>query len=83
MNNVEDIQQIFADLQERIAVPLFNFPIPNIKDPAYGTRTSTIVLIDHDNHVTFIERLWYDPETLLPINSDEYDDVVYHFDLEK
>lgn len=83
MNNVEDMQKIFDDLQERISVPFFNFPVPDIEEPAYGTRTSTIVLIDHDDHVTFTERLWYDIETLLPINPDEYDDATYHFDLEK
>lgn len=29
-----------------------------IKSPVYGTRCSTIVLIDHHNHVTFAERIF-------------------------
>lgn len=29
-----------------------------IKTPDYGTRSATVVLIDHDNHVTFAERTY-------------------------
>src|SRR5699024_2553144 len=27
-----------------------------IQTPAYGTRSSTVILVDHDNNVTFVER---------------------------
>lgn len=37
---------------ERILSPLF------IRTPHYGTRSSTILLIDKDDHVTFIERTY-------------------------
>jgi uncharacterized protein with NRDE domain len=29
-----------------------------IRSPGYGTRCSTVILIDHDNHVTFSERVF-------------------------
>jgi uncharacterized protein with NRDE domain len=29
-----------------------------IKSPGYGSRCSTIILIDHNNHVTFVERTY-------------------------
>jgi len=35
---------------ERILSPIF------IKSPTYGTRSSTVMLIDADNHVTFVEK---------------------------
>lgn len=83
MNNDKDIQQIFDDLKERISIPLFNFPGDlGIQDPAYATRTSTVVLIDRDNNVTFIERLWYNETDLSPVNPDEYNDLVFQFNLE-
>ncbi|GAN07645.1 conserved hypothetical protein [Mucor ambiguus] len=83
MNNDQDIQQIFDDLKERISIPLFNFPGNlGIQEPAYATRTSTIVLIDRDDNVTFIERLWYDERNLSPVNPGEYNDLVFQFPLE-
>jgi uncharacterized protein with NRDE domain len=40
-----------VDLEwERILSPIF------IKSPMYGTRSSTVMLIDTDNHVTFVEK---------------------------
>lgn len=33
-----------------------------IKSPGYGTRSSTVILVDYDNHVSFHERV-YDPLT--------------------
>lgn len=84
MNNDKDIQQIFDDLKERISIPLFNFPGNlGIQEPAYATRTSTIVLIDHDDNVTFIERLWYNETDLSPVNPNEYNDIMYQFNLNK
>lgn len=84
MNNEKDIQQIFDDLKERISIPLFSFPENlGIQEPAYATRTSTIVLIDHDNNVTFIERLWYNETDLSPVNPNEYNDIMYQFNLKE
>ena len=37
---------------ERVLSPLF------IESPAYGTRSSTVLLIDHDGVVTFVERVF-------------------------
>jgi uncharacterized protein with NRDE domain len=42
--------------RERALSPAF------IKSPGYGTRSSTVILVDYDNHVTFVERT-YDPLT--------------------
>lgn len=41
---------------ERLLSPLF------IKIPNYGTRSSTVLLIDTENHVTFVERTFQDGE---------------------
>ncbi|NIM10726.1 MAG: hypothetical protein GTO45_01970 [Candidatus Aminicenantes bacterium] len=40
---------------ERVLSPLF------IKTPEYGTRSSTVVLVDNDNHVTFVEHSFVPP----------------------
>ena len=32
-----------------------------IKSPEYGTRSSTVLLVDKDNHVTFAERGFVPP----------------------
>ena len=37
---------------ERLLSPIF------IESPAYGTRVSTVVLVDHQGHVTFAERAY-------------------------
>ncbi|MFD1040451.1 NRDE family protein [Virgibacillus byunsanensis] len=42
---------VSLDLERNLS-PLF------IKTPEYGTRSSTVLLIDRDNHVTFVERLY-------------------------
>ncbi|KAI8097837.1 NRDE protein-domain-containing protein [Gilbertella persicaria] len=82
MSNVQDVDQIFADLKERICIPKFDWPKSlNLKDYTYGTRTSTIVLIDHQGHVTFVERLWHDKETFSPANPNHFNDIIFHFDL--
>jgi uncharacterized protein with NRDE domain len=54
---------------ERILSPIF------IKSPDYGTRSSTLLFIDHHDHVTFFER------TSSP-RSDIVSTVNYKFDLE-
>lgn len=43
---------------ERTLSPLF------IQSPEYGTRSSTVILIDHDNKVTFVERTFNNGEFL-------------------
>jgi uncharacterized protein with NRDE domain len=80
MNDVNNIQQVYTDLSERICIPKFEFPIESIKESSYATRTSTVVLVDHENRVTFVERDWHD-ENLSLINTD-YNDIIYHFNLE-
>ncbi|HSJ37596.1 MAG TPA: NRDE family protein, partial [Planococcus sp. (in: firmicutes)] len=37
---------------ERILSPIF------IKTPEYGTRSATVLLVDYDNRVTFVERTY-------------------------
>lgn len=81
MNDPTDLSQVFTDLSERICIPKFDFPIKAIEQPAYATKTSTVVLIDHDNRVTFVERDWHNEDTSL-VNPGEYNDVVHHFNLE-
>lgn len=41
---------------ERLLSPMF------IKIPNYGPRSSTVLLIDKENHVTFVERTFQDGE---------------------
>lgn len=45
--------------RERALSPAF------IKSPGYGTRSSTVILVDYSNHVTFSERM-FDPVTSKP-----------------
>ncbi len=54
---------------ERILSPIF------IESPSYGTRSSTLLFIDHHNHVAFFER------TSSP-RSCNVDTVIHEFDLE-
>jgi len=55
---------------ERILSPVF------ITSPTYGTRSSTLILIDRDDHVTFMDRTFNShPE---PVRTAEFE-----FDLEK
>lgn len=54
---------------ERLLSPLF------IRMPHYGTRASTIVLIDHDDNLTFIERTFH--------NGKFQFDTKYEFNIEK
>lgn len=50
---------------ERVLSPLF------IASQAYGTRSSTVLLIDHRGHVTFIERVFNgDPESWMTSRFD-------------
>jgi uncharacterized protein with NRDE domain len=74
----KDIVQVFDDLKETVCVPKFDFPVQEIKQPAYATKTSTVVLVDYEGNVTFTERDWYD-ESLVPIQPGNYNDVVEHF----
>jgi uncharacterized protein with NRDE domain len=55
---------------ERILSPVF------IKSPDYGTRSSTVILIDHENRVLFSERT-FDPA------GEGCSDVYYEFTIEK
>jgi uncharacterized protein with NRDE domain len=52
--------------RERVLSPLF------IKDLEYGTRSSTILLIDHNNQVSFVERSFLNDQ-------DGWCDVSYEF----
>ena len=58
---------------ERILAPLF------IKSPVYGTRSSSVILIDRSNQVTFVERT-YDPN---PHQSTEPTTRTVTFKIEK
>ncbi|KAI9299965.1 NRDE protein-domain-containing protein [Cunninghamella echinulata] len=55
--NPSDIYQSLEESKERIYFPLMN---EQDKKLSYGTRTSTIILIDEKDNVTFIEKDWYD-----------------------
>jgi uncharacterized protein with NRDE domain len=54
--------------RERVLSPLF------IKDVNYGTRSSTVLLIDHSNSVTFVERTFL---------QSTWQDVSYQFNIKK
>jgi uncharacterized protein with NRDE domain len=52
--------------RERILSSMF------IKSPGYGTRCSTVILVDYHNHVTFTERVYNVPEMTYTINKFEF-----------
>lgn len=81
MNDTTDILQVFSDLSERICIPKFDFPA-DIAEPTYATKTSTVILVDHENHVTFVERDWHD-ENLSPFSPGTYQDISYRFTLDE
>ncbi len=56
--------------QERILSPIF------VKGPHYGTRSSTLLILDTENNATFIERTFDG-------NPDNYTTLEYKFKLEK
>ena len=56
-------------IKERLLSPIF------IKSPNYGTRSSTVVLIDRDSYVEFIERTFNN-------NDDTWQEVSYGFKIE-
>jgi len=53
---------------ERILSPIF------ITSPTYGTRSSTVLLIDKEDHVTFLDRTFNGhPE---PVSTSEFEFVL-------
>lgn len=83
MTDTENVDTIMNDLKERIFIPKFDFPaITGIKEPSYGTRTSTVVLIDYDDNVTFVERDWYDSNLSL-CKSGECDERSFRFQIDQ
>jgi uncharacterized protein with NRDE domain len=56
---------------ERVLSPLY------INHVGYGTRSSTVLLIDYNNHVTFVERFYQHNE-----GKNKWNDVTYRFDIE-
>jgi len=52
-----------------------------ISSRAYGTRSSTLITLDRDNHVYFEERS-YDNPTSGPCEPDEYCSNIYRFRLD-
>jgi uncharacterized protein with NRDE domain len=77
MKDVTSIKQIFADLKERICVPLFDFS----NEAYYATRTSTVVLVDYEGRVTFVERDWYTKDRE-PITCFDSVDRKFSFNIE-
>ncbi|KAK9766106.1 hypothetical protein K7432_005068 [Basidiobolus ranarum] len=64
-----EIKQL-QDLAQCICIPKVHFP-KNESNP-YATRTSTIILINHDNELVFIEREWYNE------HQEPYEDPSQH-----
>ncbi|XP_072096955.1 transport and Golgi organization protein 2 homolog isoform X1 [Mobula birostris] len=76
----EEIQLPAADIEEQgqdfIRPILKEFSALFIRTPIYGTRTSTIILVDAEGHVTFTERCLLEPGT------SQWKLSSYQFDLE-
>ncbi|XP_062930197.1 transport and Golgi organization protein 2 homolog isoform X2 [Mobula hypostoma] len=76
----EEIQLPAADIEEQgqdfIRPILKEFSALFIRTPLYGTRTSTIILVDAEGHVTFTERCLLEPGTT------QWKLSSYQFDLE-
>jgi len=55
--------------RERMLSPIF------VRSPDYGTRSSTVILVDKNYHVTFIEKIFNG-------NPDQYEEKKFEFTIE-
>lgn len=88
LSNMDDLDATLEELKERIFVPKFTY-----FESVYGTRTSTVVLIDHSGNTTFIERDRYMPcvpdgnsgePDYIPVEpSTEGSQVVFKFNIDR
>jgi uncharacterized protein with NRDE domain len=61
ITNADDVAHLMAEFKKRIFIPKVNGkPLGN--GASYGTRTSTVILVDKDDKVTFVERDWYESD---------------------
>ncbi|KAI8971361.1 NRDE protein-domain-containing protein [Pilobolus umbonatus] len=80
LNHTDDPILLSEELKEHIFCPKFHNGPDDARDYTYATRSSTIVLIDYDNCVTYVERNWHDENHEL---LSEFNDAVYKFELEE
>lgn len=78
----EDLNVIFKETKETIFTPQFKY-----QESMYGTRTSTVILVDYQGNVTFVERDWYkveqngDNQHYVPVDHPTESGVVYRFSI--
>ncbi|KAI9281835.1 NRDE protein-domain-containing protein [Sporodiniella umbellata] len=84
MPQIEGYDLVSKNLQQRIFITNFyGFEYQESGYLGYATRTSTVVLIDYDGNVTFVERDWYNTKTFQQLKPSEYEDRLFRFQLEK
>lgn len=67
LTDTTSIQKVFEEIKSVIRVPHIVFA----SNEPYATRTSTVVLVDHEGMVTFLERDWFDSTTLEELREEE------------
>lgn len=76
-----DVEKMLEESKERICLPKFT-----LYTGPYATRTSTVVLVGHDGHVTFVERDRFraseSPERFAPLTYTKGEGRTFHFDID-
>ncbi|KAF7724216.1 hypothetical protein EC973_001235 [Apophysomyces ossiformis] len=81
LSDINNIQTTFDEFKSRIWIPHFyntNFS-PN---SAYGTRTGTVVLVDHEGQVLFVERDHSEFKGADPRETEDNKTLTFRFSLE-
>lgn len=82
-----DVDKLFDILEDGIKPPANELPNTGLGEPwetllssifvkttlGYGTRSSTVYLLNKQNHATFIERIYNEDGTLASSNTHEFD----------
>ncbi|ORY93310.1 hypothetical protein BCR43DRAFT_496692 [Syncephalastrum racemosum] len=76
-----DVEKMLEESKERICLPKFT-----LYTGPYATRTSTVILVSHDGHVTFVERDRFQssgsPDGFTPLTYTKGEGRAFHFDID-
>ncbi|KAI8374432.1 NRDE protein-domain-containing protein [Radiomyces spectabilis] len=76
--DTSNLELVLEEMKQRICIPKFsNSDFGNATE--YATRTSTVILVDHDGHAVFVERQRYDEQGAVRNDTG----TVFRFKLQK